>query len=784
VNDRKSRKSGDAEDPVVNQDGLPLSPEAVLEKPADLQLGMESLIRGIDNYRVDVQLSPQFVYQLASALDGLLKNALANKPLPQLRDKFYDNLKSAYLEMMRLLIHRTKTDLSSEQVQFLQFAIIKQVLQESRSRLDANIELLKDSASQQKSSGSARLLDTHDRIVWLRKQYGSIYYSVNQHILKCLQRIEMELRQDREHFLEGALPEAVDIMFNPMLQAENPEDDEFLLDQFALWGKAEEQFSDLNSGWEQILQKYSEFIPEAPIKSRSRITSNETAVYDELGGLFSSQPLLGTAENQRKTLKESLSWMELPDNIRRLFDETLDAQLKNEIKKDYGLSAWWEYRGKRKNLNLLLTRFKKFLRSKKRLQNIIASYELREVWSRQYAMVFEARQLCELVAGTASRTTRKLVSELPEEQKYMAKQIRELAATVNHKKKENEDGIVLRTLTDLSRFRQQLKYYRFAHRAFNRISVLTTEEDIELSRHGDQLYRLFSESEIEQDEPKIVHHAIIKADVRGSTTVTTELVNQKLNPASYFSQRFFDPINVLLDTYGAGKVFIEGDAVILSLMEYKETPQEWFAVSRACGLAREMVHVVQANNAYSQRVGLPQLEIGIGICFSQDAPLFLFDDDKPIMISPAIGDADRMSSCSWKMREKYHSGFFNVEVCDIAEGEHEKGEKGQQKIRYNVNGILLDDEAVKKIKSEIKLRKLNMKIGERDAELFVGRFPDVLGRNRTLVIRQSPLGLWKDNQVVDNPETHEHFFEVVTNRKVLGLVNDKLHTKNAVGNLI
>ena len=100
-----------------------------------------------------------------------------------------------------------------------------------------------------------------------------------------------------------------------------------------------------------------------------------------------------------------------------------------------------------------------------------------------------------------------------------------------------------------------------------------------------------------------------------------------------------------METYGAGKVFIEGDAVILSLMEHEDAPQQWYAVSRACGLAKEMIQVVASNNAYSERTGLPYLEIGIGICYAEEAPLFLLDDGKPIMISSAIGDADRMSSC-------------------------------------------------------------------------------------------------------------------------------------------
>ncbi len=754
---------------------LPPFPGTILIDPPDLQLAVDGFVRGIDNYRIDVQLSPMFVYQASLALDELFKRALASKSLPQSRDGFYDKLKSAYLDMMRLLIHRTKTDLTPEKVQFLQFAIIKHVLQQSRKVLDRNVEELKASASHQMSSGSAKLLDTHDKIVWLNKRYGSILYAVNQQVFKQMLKVELaELREDREHYLGNTLPEAVEIMYNPLLQAELPQDDILLLDQFALWGKSGAKFTDLNTRWEQVLRNYSEFVSVVPVKSTTRLPSGETAVYDEMGGLFAVQPLLGTAEKQDLVLRESLSWMELPDNIRHLFDTSLDAQYLKEIRKKQGFSGWWSYRGKRRKLNNLLRSINKHLHGKKRYENILASYELRDLWSKQLSDFFEPRQVCELIAGSASKKVKKIVADLPEEQKHLGKQIREAALRISKRKSEHQHGTVIRTLTDLTRFRQQLKYFRFAHRVFNRIAILSSEEDIEMSRHGGQLYRLFNASEIEEDEPKIVHHAILKADVRGSTTVTRELVQKSLNPASYFSQRFFDPVNVLLETYGAGKVFIEGDAVILSLMEYKETPQQWFAASRACGLAREMVHVVEANNSHSQRVGLPNLEIGIGICFSADAPMFLFDDGKPIMISPSISDADRMSSCSWKMREKFKGSHFNVEVCDIADGEQEKGEKGQHKILYNVNGILLDEQAVEKVRSEIKLRKLTLKVGGNDEELLVGRFPDVSGKIRTLVIRQARVGLWKNEQVTGNPDSDEYFYEVVSSRKVLGYVNEKL----------
>ncbi|MCH8258367.1 MAG: hypothetical protein IIA75_10795 [Proteobacteria bacterium] len=271
--------------------------------------------------------------------------------------------------------------------------------------------------------------------------------------------------------------------------------------------------------------------------------------------------------------------------------------------------------------------------------------------------------------------------------------------------------------------------------------------------------------QVANEQPDIIHHAILKADVRGSTTVTQELIRQDLNPASYFSLRFFDPINERLQIYGAVKVFIEGDAVILGTYEYENNPTEWYSVSRACGMAKEMLDIVNSKNSHSAKTGLPVLEIGIGICYSDEKPLFLYDGRRAIMISSAIGDADRMSSCSWKLRDSFDSGEFNVEVLEIDDSDEAKGEKGQDHIRYNVNGILLDDAAFEKLKTEVKLTRINLKLQDKNETLYVGKFPDVQAKERHLVIREGKIGCWKDEKVEEVNDSDAVFYEVLPNSK-------------------
>ncbi|MDG1026242.1 MAG: hypothetical protein P8R01_09940 [Gammaproteobacteria bacterium] len=241
---------------------------------------------------------------------------------------------------------------------------------------------------------------------------------------------------------------------------------------------------------------------------------------------------------------------------------------------------------------------------------------------------------------------------------------------------------------EISRYRQGLKYYQFAHKAFNRLAILTSEEDLRLSKSTGTLYLIPTSSEIEQ-----------------------------------------------------------GDAIILSFLEYEQSPQEWFSEARACGYSRDLLKMVRSNNRYSTQMGLPLLELGVGICFSSAGLRYLYYEDKPIMISGAIGNADRMSGCSWFLREAIEKSLFNIDVLRIADRESGKGEKGQHYIRYNVNGILLDDAAFTKLKDEMPMKSVSMKLNGKQYLFHIGQYPDASGRKKDLIIRERKVGIWKDSQI-------------------------------------
>src|SRR5205085_6481244 len=146
-----------------------------------------------------------------------------------------------------------------------------------------------------------------------------------------------------------------------------------------------------------------------------------------------------------------------------------------------------------------------------------------------------------------------------------------------------------------------------------------------LSAVNDTLYEFLLPQEQKPSEQKTLDHVVIKADIRDSTRLTRLLMERGLNPASYFSLNFYDPVNKLLAKYGARKVFLEGDAIILALLEREG--EAGLSVSRACVLAREIIEIVRGYNQLLSRAGLPTLELGLGISFQDSALMYLVDGE-------------------------------------------------------------------------------------------------------------------------------------------------------------
>ena len=102
---------------------------AQVTTPEGFELETTSLKKGIDNYRVDVALSPNFEFSLRELIEIQVKRAINAQRLIGPNANEMAVVRDGYADMMQVTLHRTKTDLTPDEIRVLQFAVIKFIIQ-------------------------------------------------------------------------------------------------------------------------------------------------------------------------------------------------------------------------------------------------------------------------------------------------------------------------------------------------------------------------------------------------------------------------------------------------------------------------------------------------------------------------------------------------------------------------------------------------------------------------------------------------------------------------------
>ncbi len=334
-----------------------------------------------------------------------------------------------------------------------------------------------------------------------------------------------------------------------------------------------------------------------------------------------------------------------------------------------------------------------------------------------------------------------------------------------------------RLLRDLMRYHRDLRSLEVLNSALEMVNLLTSERLRELSAINRTLYEFLLPAEQKASEETVENHVILKADIRDSTVLTRTLFERGLNPASYFSLNFYDPVNKLLPKYQAAKVFIEGDAVILALFGYHGKQE--FPVARACVLAREIIAIVRGYNEQSQKQGLPTLELGLGISFQNSAPMYLLDGQSRIMISKALNESDRLSSCNkgaLRFMSTVHS-VFNVYSFKTVDDEDTGGNPDEFLMRYNVGGININEAAFRELQQEISLDSHHVEVAalwEESVRLFSGLVPLGGGMFHRILLREGRIPRIDASDFSFLGWTEGRYYEVCTSDSVYEYIESHL----------
>jgi len=334
--------------------------------------------------------------------------------------------------------------------------------------------------------------------------------------------------------------------------------------------------------------------------------------------------------------------------------------------------------------------------------------------------------------------------------------------------------VVIRFTEDFMRLRRDTRNYERLSAAMERVHLVRNERTRELSEMNRSLYEFLLPEEARPAEDRVLSHTIIKADVRGSTKITQDLLARGLNPASLFSMNFYEPVKRILERYGAAKVFIEGDALVLAIYETESNRAQQRAVSKACALARQLLAVSSAYNERPESADLPRLELGVGIAYQGSPPTYWMDTDSRIMISRALNLSDRLSSCSKAARRMLaqNPSLFRLFLFQTMTEGVAEDEADEFLIRFNLNGVELNDEGFQKLQEEIALSPLEtdcvMPWGKERVTFFFGETPVGEGLEPVLIrrgfVRQMLPG-GKIGEAGTRP-----YYEVCVNPKALELV--------------
>ncbi|OLC38250.1 MAG: hypothetical protein AUH28_02590, partial [Acidobacteria bacterium 13_1_40CM_56_16] len=395
------------------------------------------------------------------------------------------------------------------------------------------------------------------------------------------------------------------------------------------------------------------------------------------------------------------------------------------------------------------------------LYHVLASYEIRPIAS-DYCPPVHLQQLRKaLVSKEELKQIEQVIKHVPAK-KLSLKTIEELSRKIRRYTREEMQALVLKFAGDFLRLRRDLSDAEHLTTCMERVNLVTTEKARELSRLNNRLYECVLPEEARPEQDNVISHVIIKSDVRGSTRMTQDLLARGLSPASHFSLNLHEPVKKLLDRYAAKKVFIEGDAIILAIFETESTVAYARPVAKACILSRQILAVCNSYNERASSSDLPALELGLGVAFQGSAPTYWTDGDSRIMISKALNLSDRLSGCAKlakRMLAKQKTLFSVYQFLNTMEGASAE-ELDEFLVRYNHNGIELNDEGFQKLSEEISLEsietKLDMPWGRQSVTLYYGEVP--LGESvELLVLRKAFARQLLPDGKIGGPTTHPYY---------------------------
>jgi class 3 adenylate cyclase len=700
--------------PIFRLGGAPEKPALPELAAATPGISLEGLCLGVDNLRHDVVLSSRFVEAARAqigrlvARHGELEELLAAESgQPTQGPSWLRNLagrgtrpksdpaewKSLLTELLVASLNRAKKGSKLAVDILARLAVTKFLRTEINAQFAQVLErcrvLLKsyDNMRQQKAH------EYRERLAAFQVRKKIVLRKTGQEVFETLREVEKSTLARTRRSLFGGDDSDADLstyplFVNRLLFSEDGRDDYLCAEHYVMLGN-----------WDRDPDRYG--------RLREVVSAFLRSLYGE--------------ETPAETLD---AWMNVPENARLLVGTGTPEDSDEGSAQQERLAAWV-----------------RLLEDEHVMENVIASYYVVPLLG-EYAPRINPQQLKNaLIDRTECDRVERMIQE---HGKLSPNSLYGAVAKVASCRGEERAKVAAQFLGDFFYYHRDLHRLETLNAALDSVNLVPNERLQELSRVNGTLYEfLLPEEQEESDSERVLRHVVLKADVRDSTRLTRTMIEKGLNPASYFSLNFYDPVNKLLNKYGAQKVFLEGDAIILAILEREGEPG--LAVSRMCVLAREIIEIVRGYNELMQRSGMPGLELGVGITLQESAPLYLMDGEHQIMISEALNESDRLSSCNKRVRRAMEplAGPFHVYAFQAAELDAD-GNPEDVVLNFNLSGIRMNEAAFRKLQQEITLEPLKVRLPAQLASsdkgeyrLFSATVPVDHDIFRKIVVRES-----------------------------------------------
>jgi len=725
---------------------------------------LEGVVTGVDNVRHDVFLSPRFsevtrlhIFRLISRHAGVedlvvedsfsavrqqhppsriqIPGGLAASAAAAPKTADPSDYKRLLVDLHVAALNRAKAEGNLSIDLLMRLAVIKFLRVELALQFSRVLDRCRAKAKSYESprqSNAARAMEVRERFARLQVNKKAVLRRTGQELFAALRDVEKESlsRLRRSLFGDSGAP-AYDLFLSRLLFTDDGRDDYLNAEHYVMLGNYE------------------------------RDSDRFQTMLEIACGFLKSLNLRPGGPEEEPALDAMLS---APENAQELVAGGSPGETTPKGPSQRAILAAWVEMLERENV----------------MEHVIASYEVVPLLA-QYSPPINPQQLKNALI---SRTERKRVETLLEEQgKISPENLHAAVKKVNHCRGADRAKVAGRFFGDFIRYHRDLRRLETVLSAMDTVNVIVSDKLRELSAINNTLYEFLLSEEQKPADEKVIHHVILKADVRESSALTRTLFERGLNPASYFSLNFYEPVNKLLPKYGATKVFIEGDALILAVFEREA--DAGFGVGRTCVLAREMIGIVNAYNQLSAKNGLPALELGIGISYQDSAPLYLMDGVTRIMISTALNDSDRLSSCTRGAR-KFLAGtdcLFNVFAFQTVGDEDTGGTPEEFLMRYNIGGIHMNDAAFAKLESEISLKQHELQLpmlwDKEVVRLYSGVVPVGQDVFHKIVVREGRIARIDARDFSLKQWTDRRYYEVCTNESIYEYVESGLSAATA-----